>query len=140
VGRHNRFRIGLKGLTDAIAGLDGWREDLQRCHQRLASAGLGLVEAIVSVDEEPGYAPGYGRALPWIDGSLARHRLRYLLAHTEYAGDEPSRKRLIGQPYLLELLYAQVGGVLLWLLATVLTLSGLLVKSVIWLVRKLLRR
>jgi tetratricopeptide (TPR) repeat protein len=55
---HRHFRIGLAGLTEAIANQPAWRDDLHLTHTRLAAATLDLLDAAASAEDPDAFAPG----------------------------------------------------------------------------------
>jgi tetratricopeptide (TPR) repeat protein len=88
---HSRFRIGLKGLTAAIAAHPDWSADLGRTHRRLAADCAALLDDASGAD-------GLGAA--------DRYLLHTALGHATHAGAEMVAG-LGRHPSLLDLLRAQ---------------------------------
>ena len=94
---HSRFRIGLKGLTQAIATHPDWRDDLQRTHRRLA-ADVGALLDDAQAQGVDTYAPSAGDL----------YLLQAALGHARLAADGGElERRLASHPCTLPLLRRQ---------------------------------
>ena len=106
-GRDAHYRLGVRGLTEALAGHPELGPRLLATHRRLADEALALVAGT------PGQASGEATAdrpegaSPSLDAPVRRVLLRHALAHATRGGDEAQADAVAGNRSLIGLINAE---------------------------------
>ncbi|MDG4558148.1 MAG: hypothetical protein P9F19_12290 [Candidatus Contendobacter sp.] len=95
----SRYRLGVKGLTEAIANHPAWGPLLAATHERLAREVLALLAP--PTDDAPGEAATTPEA-----ATIEAVRLRYALAHATHSGDAALVDGVAGNRTLWGSIYA----------------------------------